>query len=156
MLSPGERLVVPRLNRHEPDGCCCCCSAGQSLTTVFRPGINTLVLQAEKPGLHLRKCFLTESKDINPELSDLLAMATLLTTIILLIWIVLLKCYDIWESIRKPFRECSPKFPRTGYHHSERYLSRPLGIEENIGLSVAHFLHTANLHLRVITVDPET
>lgn len=41
-------------------------------------------------------------------------------------------------------------------HDSERYLGRPLGIEENVGLSVAHFFHTANLHLRVITVDPET
>lgn len=43
-----------------------------------------------------------------------------------------------------------------GGHDSERYLGRPLGIEENVGLSVAHFFHTANLHLRVITVDPET
>lgn len=43
-----------------------------------------------------------------------------------------------------------------GQHHSERRLGGPLGVEENIGLSVAHFLHTAHLHLRVVTVDPET
>ena len=41
-------------------------------------------------------------------------------------------------------------------YHSARCLGRPLGVEENIGLSVTHFLHTANLHLRVVTVDPKT
>lgn len=35
-------------------------------------------------------------------------------------------------------------------------LGRPLGIEQNVGLSVAHLLHAAHVHLRVITVDPET
>lgn len=54
------------------------------------------------------------------------------------------------------FHKCSRRLPLTGRHHSERCLGRPLGIEENIGLSVTHLLHTANLHLRVITVDPET
>lgn len=38
----------------------------------------------------------------------------------------------------------------------EMGLGRPLGIEQNVGLSVAHLLHTAHVHLRVITVDPET
>ena len=34
-------------------------------------------------------------------------------------------------------------------------LARPLGIEEDVGLSVANLLHAAHVHLRVITVDPE-
>lgn len=62
----------------------------------------------------------------------------------------------IWENFREHFHKCSPRLPCAGWHHSKRCLGRPLGIEENIGLSVAHLLHTANLHLRVITVDPET
>lgn len=45
---------------------------------------------------------------------------------------------------------------QTGRHPSETHLGGPLGVEEDVGLSVAHFLHAANLHLRVITVDPET
>ena len=35
-------------------------------------------------------------------------------------------------------------------------LGRPLGVDENVGLSVAHLLHVAHVHLRVITVNPET
>lgn len=55
----------------------------------------------------------------------------------------------IWQHFHKCSRESTTS-------QRARYLSRPLGIEENVGLSVAHFLHAANLQLRVITVDPET
>lgn len=31
-----------------------------------------------------------------------------------------------------------------------------LRVEQDVGLSAAHFLHTAHVHLRVVTVNPET
>jgi len=34
-------------------------------------------------------------------------------------------------------------------------LGGPLGVEEDVGLSVAYLLHAAHVHLRVITVEPE-
>lgn len=57
---------------------------------------------------------------------------------------------------RERFQKRSLQSLRAGGCHSERRLARPLGVEENIGLSVAHFLHAAHLHLRVVAVDPES
>lgn len=31
-----------------------------------------------------------------------------------------------------------------------------LRVEQDVGLSAAHLLHTAHVHLRVVTVNPET
>ncbi len=48
---------------------------------------------------------------------------------------------------RDPMREASER--QTG-------LRGALRVEQNVGLSAAHFLHAAHVHLRVVTVNPET